>query len=195
MSVTDKGIVLSQDARSRLQQAALELFASDGFEAVTAAQIAERAGVTERTFFRHFSDKREVLFDGQNVLLAALKAGLADAPANASELAALFHAFRSVVPLLEANRPFSEPRQRIIAANPALKEREAAKLTVLVDEMTEALIPRSKSDLRARLAATTGIAAFAMATTAWLEDGEPDLLSHLTRIEEELRSLGSDFGS
>ena len=180
---------MAVDARSRLQQAALELFASDGFEAVTAAQIAARAGVTERTFFRHFPDKREVLFDGQNALLAALKAGLADAPRSDSELAALFHAFRSVVPLLEANRPFSEPRQRIIAANPALQEREAAKLTVLVDAMTEALKPRSHSELRARLAATTGIAAFAMATTAWLEDGEPGLLTRINESEDELRLL------
>ena len=183
---------MAGDSRLRLQQAAIDLFARDGFEAVTAAQIAARAGVTERTFFRHFPDKREVLFDGQNVLLAALKAGLADAPRSAGELAALFHAFRSVVPLLEANRPFSEPRQRIIAANPALKEREAAKMTMLVDAMTEALKPRSHSDLRARLAATAGIAAFAMATIAWLEDDEPDLLSHLNEIEEELRSLGLD---
>jgi len=180
---------MAGDSRLRLQQAAIDLFASDGFETVTAAQIAARAGVTERTFFRHFPDKREVLFDGQNVLLAALEAGLAEAPSSAGELAALFHAFRSVVPLLEANRPFSQPRQRIIAANPALKEREAAKLTVLVDAMTEALKTRAQSDLRARLAATTGIAAFAMVTTAWLEDGEPDLLSRLAESEEELRSL------
>ena len=81
----------------------------------------------------------------------ALEAGLAEAPSSAGELAALFHAFRSVVPLLEANRPFSQPRQRIIAANPALKEREAAKLTVLVDAMTEALKTRAQSDLRANL--------------------------------------------
>ena len=180
-------------SRLRLQQAAIDLFARDGFEAVTAAQIAARAGVTERTFFRHFPDKREVLFDGQNVLLAALKAGLADAPRSAGELAALFHAFRSVVPLLKSNRPFSEPRQRIIAANPALKEREAAKLTVLVDAMTEALKARAKTDLRARLAATTGIAAFAMVTIAWLEEDEPDLLARLDESEEELRSLWSDL--
>ena len=183
---------MAEDARTRLQQAALDLFASDGFEAVTATQIAARAGVTERTFFRHFPDKREVLFDGQHVLLAALEEGLAQAPPDANELAALFHAFRSVVPLLEANRPFSEPRQRIIAANSALKEREAAKITVLVEAMAKALAARSNSDLRARLAAATGIAAFAMVTTAWLEDGEPNLLTRLVESEEELRSLWSD---
>ena len=190
--MTDKEVGLSDDARSRLQQAALDLFASDGFEAVTAAQIAARAGVTERTFFRHFPDKREVLFDGQNVLLAALKAGLDDAPQEASELAALFHAFRNVAPLLEVNRPFSEPRQRIIAANPALREREAAKLAVLVDAMTEALQARGASTLRARLAAATGIAAFAAVTTDWLEDGGPDLLSRIVVSEEELRALWSE---
>lgn len=196
MAVTDKrGVGLAKNARTRLQQAALDLFARDGFEAVTAAQIAERAGVTERTFFRHFPDKREVLFDGQNLLLAALKAGLADAPPEANELAALFHAFRSVVPLLEANRPFSEPRQRIIAANPGLREREAAKLTVLVEAMTDALQTRSQSDLRARLAATTGIAAFASVTTAWLEKGEPGLLARIIESEQELRALWSEYRS
>lgn len=178
--------------RSRLQQAALDLFARDGFEAVTAAQIAERAGVTERTFFRHFPDKREVLFDGQHVLLAALEAGLADAPPDANELAALFHAFRHVVPLLEANRPFAKPRHRIIASNPALREREAAKMTALVEAMTEALKARSHSEIRARLAAASGMAAFAIVTTSWLEGGEPDLLSRIVESEEELRSLWAD---
>ncbi len=121
-----------EEARKRLQRAALELFAENGFDHTTAAQIAARAGVTERTFFRHFPDKREVLFDGQNVLGAALSDAIGAAPAKLLPMQALQRAFTSVTPMLEQNRPFSEPRQRIIAATPALQEREVAKHVALI---------------------------------------------------------------
>ena len=104
-----------EDVRTRLQQAGLELFRERGYERTTAAEIAARAGVTERTFFRYFPDKREVLFEGQATLLSLLTASIADAPAGLGELDTLFSAFRSVLPLLEANRPFSKPRHEVIS--------------------------------------------------------------------------------
>ena len=88
------------------------------------AEIAGRAGVTERTFFRHFPDKREVLFDGQAVLVEALTASVAGAPTELGPLDTLFRAFRSVTTLLQDNRPFSKPRQEVISATPALQERD-----------------------------------------------------------------------
>src|SRR5438270_5039268 len=115
-----------KDARKRLVMAAIELFAEKGFDHATAAQIAARAGVTARTFFRHFPDKREVLFEGQAILGAALSQAIAQAPPGLPPIETLRRAFASITEMLEHNRQFSEPRQRIISATPALQEREVA---------------------------------------------------------------------
>ena len=177
------------DARLRLQQAALTLFAERGYDSTTAAEIAKRAGVTERTFFRHFPDKREVLFDGQAVLGDALTTSIADAPRESGPLATLFQSFRSVVPLLEANRPYAEPRQEIISRTPDLQERELAKLAALSGALADALKARGVSDLQAVLAAHAGMTAFVHATTAWLDDPGPGLVARLDMAERELRAL------
>ena len=177
------------NARSRLQQAALEMFREHGFDRTTAAQIASRAGVTERTYFRHFADKREVLFDGQEILREALTSSMADAPSGLSPLDALFHAFHSVVPMLEANRAFAEPRQKVIAATPALQERELAKLEALADAMASELRSRGVPDLPAILASRAGMAAFAHATIGWLEDATVPLGQRLDAALATLRSL------
>jgi AcrR family transcriptional regulator len=87
---------------------------------------AERVGVTERIFFRHFSDKREVLFDGEAILRAALTASIADAPDGLAPLDTLFRAF---------GRPFSKPRHEVISSRPALHERELAKTAALTDAL------------------------------------------------------------
>ena len=126
-----------EPARQRLQQAAIELFGERGYEQTTAAEIAARAGVTERTFFRHFADKREALFDGQAKLRTALSAAIAEAPAELQTMETLSRAFHSVVPLLEANRPLSLPRQAVIASSPALQERELAKEAALAESLAE----------------------------------------------------------
>ena len=177
------------DARVRLQQAAVELFREHGYDRTTAAEIAARAGVTERTFFRHFPDKREVLFDGQAVLIDALTASIADAPSDLGPLDTLFRAFRSVRQLLEDNRPFSKPRHEVISATPALHERELAKMASLSDTLAVALRARDVPELQAILAARAGMAAFAHATVAWLEDATPGLASRLDTAERELRAL------
>src|SRR3979490_381159 len=75
------------DAQGRLMSAAIELFDEQGYEATTVAEIAERAGLTERTFFRYFSDKREVLFSGSHELQRLWLEGVAAAPADATPLA------------------------------------------------------------------------------------------------------------
>ena len=193
MSVTDKtwGVMTKQDgdARVRLQQAALELFRERGYDRTTAAEIAARAGVTERTFFRHFPDKREVLFDGEAILRDALTGSIRDAPAGVGPLDILFRAFRSVQRLLEENRAFSKPRHEVISATPALQERELAKLAVLTDALCVALRARGVSDVQAVLAARAGMAAFALATVSWIEDPDGGLGARLDLAERELRSL------
>ena len=179
-------------ARMRLQQAAVEMFRERGYDRTTAAEIAARAGVTERTFFRHFADKREVLFDGQAVLSEALTRSIADAPMGMRPLDMLFRAFRAVTGLLERNRPFAVPRQEVIAATPALQERELSKLDALADVLAHSLRARGVADRRALMAAKIGVAAFAQATLAWLERDTPSLSDRIDTAERDLQSLFED---
>lgn len=150
--------------------------------------------MTERTFFRHFPDKREVLFDGEATLRAALTASIADAPDGLGPLDVLFRAFRSVQPALEDNRPFSKPRHEVISSTPALHEREMAKMGALADALAAALQARGVADLRAVLAARTGMAAFVQATVSWLDDLEPGLGALLNLACRELKALLTESG-
>ncbi len=180
------------DVRVRLQRAALELFQERGYDRTTAAEIAARAGVTERTFFRKYSDKREVLFDGEAILRNALTESIAAAPVGLGPLATLLQAFRSTLPLLEANRPYSKPRHQVISATPALHERELAKTSVLAKALAAALQARGVAELQAVIAAQIGMDVFAHATIAWLDDPEPSLDERLAATWSELRALVED---
>ena len=178
-----------EDVRGRLQQAALELFGEHGYDRTTSAEIAVRAGVTERTFFRHFTDKREVLFDGQARLGAALIEEIAAAPATLGPFATLLMVFRSVTPMIEANRPFAEPRQHVIAATPALQERELAKHAALTSSLIVALQARGVDRRQATLAAQSGMAAFVQATASWFEEPQHSLANHLDQTFQLLKQL------
>jgi AcrR family transcriptional regulator len=180
-----------EEARRRLQQAALELFRERGYEATTTAEIAAKAGVTERTFFRHFPDKREALFDGEGAFRAALGDAVLAAPKDLSPMGALLCAFRSVEPVLEANRPFTEPRQAVIAQTPALQERVLTKTAGLIDALSAALRRRGVEAGAAMLAAQVGMAAFGYAANAWFEDPAPGLAAHLTHAFATLQDLSS----
>lgn len=182
-----------EPARQRLQQAALELFCERGYDQVTAAEIAARAGVTERTFFRHFPDKREALFDGQATLQAALTGAIAALPATLPPLPTLYQAFRSLGPLLEANRPFSLPRQQVIDRTPALQERELAKIAGLIEALALALCQRGTLARLAGLAAQTGMAAFRYAIASWFADPTGGLGTHLDRAFGELDGLAASL--
>ncbi len=184
-SVAKKG----DNVRSRLQGAALELFRERGYDRTTAAEIAARAGVTERTFFRYFPDKREVLFDGEAMVRAALTASIADAPAGLGPLDMLFRAFRSFQPALENSWSYSKPRHEVISSTPALHERELAKIAALADALAAALKARGVADLRAALASRTGMAAFVHATFSWLDDPEVSLGERIDLAFRELKTL------
>jgi AcrR family transcriptional regulator len=179
------------EARRRLQQAALELYRERGFDQTTTAEIAARAGVNERTFFRHFPDKREVLFDGEADLRAALTQAVAEAPEGLQPLEMLLCAFRKAGRILEENRPFSEPRLEVIAVTPALRERELAKAASLTEAVAEALRQRDVADRLAGLAAQTGWAAFHQAAQAWIEDPAQSLDAHLFQAFDDLRALSA----
>src|SRR5689334_19619355 len=127
------------DAQGRLTRAALELYAERGFDRTTVADIAARAGVTERTFFRYFADKREVLFDGAHTLERAVVDGIAAAPATATPIDVVAEAFAGASSVLEDRRDFARQRAAAIAATPALQERELLKLAALGSAAAAAL--------------------------------------------------------
>ena len=179
------------EARRRLQQATLELFQQKGFEATTAAEIAERAGVTERTFFRHFADKREALFDGEVAFREELARAVVSAPANLDPMDALLHAFRLAEPLLEQNRPFTEPRQKIIDATPALQERMLTKTAGLVAALGEALHQRGVEKDASRFAAQIGMMTVSHATHSWLADPTLTFAASLANAQAALRRFSN----
>ena len=181
--------------RRRLRQAAVELFCEHGYDQTTTAEIAARAGVTERTFFRHFPDKREVLFDGQAQLREMLTAAIAKAPATLKPLEVLYRAFRSVEQPLEENRPFSLPRQQVIDRAPALQERELAKVSALAEALALVLRQRGVDERLAALAAQAGMATFRYAVASWFADPAGGLGTHLDRAFDELDGLASSFST
>jgi AcrR family transcriptional regulator len=183
-----------KDVRLRLQRAALELYAEHGYGRTTAADIAALAGVTERTYFRHFPDKREVLFDGDAELRAALAAAVAGAPAGLSPLPALLEAFRSAAPIFERDRAGQELRHRIVASTPELQERDLMKLALLTDALTEALERRATPRGPAWLAAACGTAVLTRARQQWLAGSQGDYATLLADAFEELGLLVSALG-
>jgi AcrR family transcriptional regulator len=181
------------NARGRLEQAALELYAERGFDQTTVAEIAERAGLTERTFFRHFADKREVLFWGQHALIDLVTNHIADAPANASPIDMVRGALQAVGELLVDRRDHARRRQAVITANPGLQERELIKLASLAAAMAQGLQRRGVSEPIAALTAETAVAVFKVAFVRWLDaDGGEDLAQVIGDSLDELKALTAD---
>jgi AcrR family transcriptional regulator len=169
----------------------LELYRERGFDRTTTAEIAARAGVTERTFFRHFPDKREVLFDGETGFHAALSEAIAKAPDALGPMETLLWTFRSMETLFEANRPFTGPAQEVIARAPALRERQLAKTAATTAALAAALQRRGVEANLASLAAGTGMAVFGFAARAWFEDPAVSLGTHLERAFAALNGLSA----
>lgn len=172
--------------RLRLQRAALELYAERGFDRTTAADIAARAGVTERTYFRHFPDKREVLFDQEVQLRAALTDAVERAPSGLPPLPAMREGFLSVASLFERDRADKQLRHQIISSTPELQERELMKLASLTSALTEALQQRAAPPGLASLAAACGTAVLTRARLQWLAGSERDYATLLSDAFAEL---------
>ncbi len=179
------------DGRGRLQEAALALYSERGFDQTTAAQIAARAGLTERTFFRHFADKREVLFGGSALLQERIVAGVAGAPPEDGPLDAVACGLATGAALLgEFRRDLSRQRQAVIAANPELRERELAKLADYATSMAEALRHRGVGEPQASLAAEAGMTVFRVAVERWANgDNDQDLAEVMRNSMADLRSV------
>ncbi|KRC63385.1 TetR family transcriptional regulator [Aeromicrobium sp. Root236] len=181
----------------RLQQAALELFATRGYEQTTATEIAQSVGLTERTFFRHFTDKREVLFLGQDVFNQAFLDGVEAAPAQAAPIEIVASALESAAALFpDERRDHSRTRQLVIEQNPALREREAHKLRSLAATIADALRARGIDDPAATLAAESGVTVFGIAFTQWLRQDEQRSFGTITTdLLRELQTVARGTGA
>jgi AcrR family transcriptional regulator len=178
------------DARGRLAKAAMELYAEHGFEQTTVAEIAARAGLTERTFFRHFADKREVLFYGMERLRDLLARAVADAPAAATPMDLVGAAFEAAAAMLQENPERVRLRDAIVSANAELRERELIKLAALASAVASALRDRGVPEPGASLAAETGVAVFKVAFARWVSaPGQPDLPDIFRESMAELRGV------
>ncbi|MFL6122938.1 TetR family transcriptional regulator [Actinophytocola sp.] len=170
------------NARERLVLAAVELFGEQGYDSTTVAQIAERAGLTKATFFRHFRDKREVLFAGQDVHSRLLADGVAAAPDAATPMAAVAAALDALTAsFTPAQREFGPALRAVIAANSELRERAAFKRAGLVEALADALRRRNVPDPAAGLAAEVGVHAFYRAFESWTDPANARPFGELAR--------------
>ena len=178
------------NARERLERAAMDLYRERGFDETAVADIAARAGLTERTFFRYFADKREVLFGGASALQDLLTDRIAAAPEALGPLDTVATALEATSAMFEERRPFARARQAVIAAHPALQERELIKLASLAAAIAGALRGRGAPEPAATLAAEAGVAIFKLAFERWMTDSKKrDLARHLRDALDQLRSV------
>jgi AcrR family transcriptional regulator len=180
------------DAQGRLAQAALELYAEYGYEQTTVAQIAKRAGLTERTFFRHYADKREVLFAGAGELEELIVRAVAGAPETAVPLDALSAGLDAVAEVFADRREFARRRHAVITANAELRERELIKLASMAAALAGTLRGRGVAEPTASLAAEAGVAVFKVAFERWIAPGEERPMRQLIRESlTELKTVAS----
>jgi AcrR family transcriptional regulator len=178
------------DARGRLTEAAMELYRERGFDETTVADIAARAGLTERTFFRYFADKREVLFSGSKVLQDSIVDHIARAADLKVPLDLVGGALEAVAPSFDERRDFARRRHALIAAHADLQERELIKLAALAAAVADALHRRGIPEPAASLTADAGIAVFKNAFSGWVHDTKRRTLAqHIRKSLDELRAV------
>lgn len=164
------------DARVRLEQAALELFAERGFAETTVPQITARAGLTTRTFFRHFADKREVLFAYDAEIPVVVARVLSDAPASYTPMEVLAHGLRGIGAKFEPERDYLRVRRSIVETDVSLRERELRKLSALSEAIRQGFLARGTDELTSTLAAHLAASVFTVSVNRWLDhDGGPSL--------------------
>jgi AcrR family transcriptional regulator len=182
----------SPNSRGRLEQAAYELFLGQGYEQTTVADIAKRAGLTERTFFRHYADKREVLFGGSAALQDQLLRELDRLPSTLPTIEAVRIAVEAIASLLHGRRALARERQRIVAAHADLQERELIKRATLTAALAQALQRRGVPEPAASLAADMGIGVFYVGFGHWLTDpADRELVEIVHEGFDQLKAVAS----
>lgn len=179
------------DARGRLEAAAFELFRERGFDQTTVTDIAARAGLDKRTFYRLFGDKREALFSGGELLEAALVKSVAETDAAPFDtVLAAFH--RAAEEIFADRLDLARVRQNIIDNSPELQERELHKMRSLAAAITAALRAKGVGDTTATLATESGVTVFRLAFARWLAPGTDTPLTNLiAEVATELRAITS----
>jgi AcrR family transcriptional regulator len=179
------------NARGRLGRAAMELYVERGFDQTTVAEIAERAGLTKRTFFRHYADKRDVLFAGMEPLRDLIVRAVTEAPADLTPIAAAARGLAAAAEMLQEQPESVQMRQAVIDAHPELQEREMVKLAMLTVGIADVLCGRGLEPWPARLIAEVAMAAFRVAFAHWIADGAEGPLTRM--LEETLAQLAASF--
>ena len=183
-------------ARARLQEAALALYDERGFDHTSVEEIAERAGLTKRTFFRHFSDKREVLFGGGAMAEEPFVAAVREAPLAAGALDAVSYGLTVLAAGFDEEGEQAARRFRIVRASPQLWERQLIKFASLAEAVERALRGRGVGDPAAILAAKSGITALRVASDRWVADTKEKPLRQLVaEVLAELRAVASPEAS
>ncbi|OZD39937.1 TetR family transcriptional regulator [Rhodococcus sp. 06-1477-1B] len=178
------------DTRERLRAAAMQLFAERGFEATTVPDIVERAGVTRRTFFRHFGDKREVFFGDDEIPRLAAEM-LAAAPAETPPFAIAWAGFQTLAAeRFEPRRDEIVAARRLIEAEPSLRERDLQKQADLRAAVAEGYRARGVDSLRARVLAGVAVELLQTALEQWADDeARTPLVQHLERVRDEMAAV------
>ncbi len=178
------------NARGRLERAAMELYIERGFEQTTVTEIARRAGLTQRTFFRHYADKREVLFAGSRLLEELIVRTLGGALDSAAPIDAVAEALEAAGAAIQEGGDRPRQRQVVIAANPELQERELIKLASLASAIAAALREHGVPDPAASLTAEAGIAVFKIAFERWISlSDQQDLPQYIREAVDELKAV------
>jgi AcrR family transcriptional regulator len=180
------------DARGRLEKAAMELFQERGYARTTVGDIAERAGLTERTFFRYFTDKREVLFSGSKELENAIVDRVASAPKDQAPFEVVASAVEQAGALLQEMRELAhvQARHAILTEHPEVMERELIKMASLSTAVREALHERGVTDPTASVVAEAGIAVFKVGFDRWVGSKKPgQLATHIRAAADALKAV------
>lgn len=182
------------DARGRLEKAAMELFQERGYVQTTVEEIAARAGLTERTFFRYFTDKREVLFSGSKELEEGIVERIANAPVGTSPFDAVASAFEAAATDLQQHRELQYVRARwaLVIKHAEIRERELIKLASLGTAVTKALHARGVSEPAASVAAEAGLAVFKIGFERWLGEKKGDFASHVRASVDAMKAIGAE---
>jgi AcrR family transcriptional regulator len=184
------------NARGRLEQAAMALFETRGYDRTTVEEIAARAGVTERTFFRYFADKREVLFGGAKDLEQLIVDTIVNLPAATAPLDAVTAALQATASMFEERRGYARKRRGIITTHADLQERELIKLASLAAAIAHSLRRRGVAASAADLIAELGIAIFRNAFERWVDDkAQRPLSRHVQAAVEELKAVAVGTGT
>ncbi|MGH2862433.1 MAG: TetR/AcrR family transcriptional regulator [Solirubrobacteraceae bacterium] len=180
------------DAPARLQQAALALYAEHGYDRTTAADIAQHAGLNRRTFFRHFSDKREAVFWGSEILEQRVLAAIETADEQATPLEMILTGLRAGAPLFQDRRQAVLQRRLVIDATPELQERERTKLAHLVETITDALCAKGVECHAASIAGQTATTILHIAFVAWADPAnEQSMIERIDQAVIQLKTLVS----